>query len=288
MFWSKSSRTNRKFMTNETKNLIRGLGGAKHSLGQHFLTNEAVVRRMVETAQVGSADTVLEIGPGLGILTREILRAKPKKLIACELDKQLFTHLKDEIKDKNLKLINQNALLLIPQLIVDPPLKVISNLPYNISSPVIISLLSVCPTMPAEVIVMLQKEVAERLTAKPGDSNRGLLTVFIELFGETKIIEKLPRNFFYPPPEVDSAVLSIDKIENRDFEPKKAFKIIKLAFAKKRKKIKNSLFSSLKISGKEAQKIAQLSAMSLEDRPEDLDRDQWLKLIKILLEKIAD
>jgi 16S rRNA (adenine1518-N6/adenine1519-N6)-dimethyltransferase len=169
---------------------------------------------------------------------------------------------------------------------VQSPFKVVSNLPYNVGSPILISLLSVCPTLPTTIVVMLQKEVAARLTARLGDSNRGLLTAFVELFGTTRIIEKLPTNLFYPPPKVDSAVLQIANITNPGIEPKFALKILKFAFSGKRKMIKNSLFATLKIDPNTARKIATQSGFSLDDRAETLSKDSWMKLIRLLRDLI--
>lgn len=259
--------------------------GANKSLGQHFLTNEDVVAKMVETAKIGPEDNVFEIGPGLGVLTKAILNSSPKELVACELDRKLFSILQNQY-GSNIKLINQNALTLIPQLIVNKPFKVVSNLPYNISSSSIISLLTVCPTLPEKIVVMVQKEVAERIIAPPHDSNRGILTVFVELLGEARITQKVSAGLFYPPPQVESAVLLIDNIKEIDLPRLKVFKLIKMAFAKKRKKIRNSLFATLKITGAEADEIAEKSGISLENRPEELNRDQWLNLLKALLERV--
>lgn len=268
----------------DTRYLLNKLGGSKHSLGQHFLLRKDVAKKMIAASKISSRDSVLEIGPGLGILTKELLSSGAKDVIACEKDQRFFEYLQDSVKNKKLKLINQDAFILIPNLVAASPLKVISNLPYNISSPVIISLLTVCPTLPQLMTLMIQKEVAERLTTPPGNSNRGILTVLIELMGNCKIIQKIPRSYFYPQPEVESAVILIDNITPLPFPAKEALKIIKLAFAGKRKKIKNTLFSTLKIPSDQALKIAKLCKFSLDQRPEELDKKQWLKLIGIILE----
>lgn len=260
--------------------------GAKKSLGQHFLTSVNVVKKMVDAAKIVRGDTILEVGPGLGVLTEQLIDSEAKLIIACEKDHDLSYKLKENYDSKRLKIINEDALLLIPNLQVEPPFKVVSNLPYNVGAPILISLLSVCPTLPETIVVMLQKEVASRLTARAGDSNRGLLTVFIEIFGETHIIEKLPKNLFYPPPKVDSSVLKISNIVKPSFPPKFIIRILKLAFAGKRKKIKNSLFQTLQIDPASAQEIAEYSGFSLDDRPETLTKDNWLKLIERLQESI--
>lgn len=266
------------------KKQLAKFGGAKKSLGQHFLIDETVVKKMVEAGNIGRRDTILEIGPGLGILTKELTKSPAKKIIACEKDDLIFEFLQKEVKQKNLSIIHQDALLLIPKLIATPPLKVISNLPYNIASPIIISLLTVCPVLPEKMVLMVQKEVAQRLTAKPGSSNRGILTVFTELFGEVRIIAKLLPGQFYPPPQVASAVIAVENIKMPEVDRKKAFRIIKMAFAKKRKKLKNSLFSTLRVSSRSVNEICQAAGITADLRPEDLDTRAWRALIGILLE----
>jgi 16S rRNA (adenine1518-N6/adenine1519-N6)-dimethyltransferase len=270
--------------TNEIKKYLTQNTWAKKSLGQHFLTSPEVVRRMAKAAQIDKNDLILEIGPGLGILTEELLRSPAKEVILVEKDRQLCEKLKGDFTQNRVKIICDDALLIIPNLQVDSPFKVISNLPYNIGAPTLISLLTICPTLPEKIIVMLQKEVAERITTKPGDSNRGLLTVLIELYGQASILEKVPRNLFYPVPQVDSAVLFIDKIEQIPFEPKAVIRILKLCFAGKRKKLKNSLFASLQIPSDKITEITYKAGISADQRPEQLSREDWAKLIEALLE----
>lgn len=260
---------------------------AKKSLGQHFLTNELVVQNMVKSAKISINDSVLEIGPGLGILTNEIFKSPAREIILVEKDFDLYAKIRNQFENRRTKVICQDALVLIPNLQVAPPFKVISNLPYNVGSPILISLLTVCPTLPTSITVMLQKEVAERICAKPDDSERSMLTVLIELFGEAKIIEKVSKNNFYPVPKVDSAVIQIDKISAPPVDVKCAIRILKMSFAGKRKKIKNSLFSSLRIDPETQQKIAGRAGFDLNQRAEDLNRESWLVLIKEL-EKMAD
>jgi len=290
----------------------------KKSLGQHFLKSEAVVDEMIKAAEISKDDTVFEIGPGLGILTKKLLDSPAKKIIACEKDDQLFEYLKDlfskgsnpcaqgldprkEKLPNKLKLIHDDALVLIPNLILrsnqseestlsevegSTHFKVVANLPYNIASPAIISLLTVCPTIPEKMVVMVQKEVAERLVTKPGNSNRGWMTVLLELMGEASILMKLSRGQFSPPPEVESAVIVIDKIEKPEVEPKKIIRILKMAFAGKRKKIKNSLFSTLQIPSRAMGELAQKAGISLDQRPEELNVNQWRELINVLVHQV--
>jgi len=290
----------------------------KKSLGQHFLKSEKVLDDIVAAAQIKKEDTIFEIGSGTGNLTKKLLASPAREIIAVEKDDVLFAQLQNTFKSQRLKLIHSDALVLIPDLVAESPLKVVANLPYNIASPAIISLLSVCPTLPEIMVIMLQKEVAERLVAQPGDSNRGLLTVFLELFGEAKIVERVNKGCFRPIPEVDSAVVKIAIRPCAEDSPsqdeitglfqrtvlctelaKHALRILKAAFGAKRKKIRNSLFKSYVISSlpageagdseksrhftlQEASKIAEKCGFSLDQRPEELTRDQWLKLIHTL------
>lgn len=255
---------------------------AKKSLGQHFLTNELVVQKMVEASSIKDTDSILEIGPGLGILTREIFKSPAREIILVEKDYDLCARVREQFENKRSKVICQDAMILIPNLQVESPFKVISNLPYNVGSPILVQLLTVCPTLPSRIIVMLQKEVAERICAKPNNSNRGLLTVLIEQFGEAKIIEQVSKEHFYPIPKVDSAVISIENISKPDLDVKKAMRFIKMSFAGKRKKIKNSLFSTLKIDPKIQEEIAKKAGFDLNQRPEDLNRESWFILLKEL------
>ncbi|MCX6809925.1 MAG: 16S rRNA (adenine(1518)-N(6)/adenine(1519)-N(6))-dimethyltransferase RsmA [Candidatus Berkelbacteria bacterium] len=270
----------------QIKKFISLYGGAKKSLGQHFLISDTVAKKMVEAALLSPSDSVLEIGPGLGVLTQELIKSKTKEIVLVEKDRDLHQYLLNRFENKNTKIICQDALLLIPGLIVESPFKVVANLPYNIGAASIISLLSVSKTLPQTMVLMLQKEVADRILAKPNDSNRGILTVFIEQFGETKLLHNVSRNLFYPPPHVDSAVIVISNINQLSVPAKVALKIIKSAFSSKRKKIKNSLFNNLKILPKEAEGIAKKCGFNLDQRPEELNKYQWTALISILKSKI--
>lgn len=253
---------------------------AKKSLGQHFLKNKHVVSQIVEAGKIQKDDSILEIGPGTGILTRALVSSPASKLYLCEKDRVLFENIKETFASSRTKVIYEDALVLIPSLQTPSPFKVIANLPYNISSPVIISLMTVCPTLPTRMVIMLQKEVAQRLVAKPGDSNRGWLTAYIELLSKPKILIYVSKNDFYPVPEVESAVMVIDEIKIPDkLDRKLAIRILKAAFAGKRKKIKNSIFNYFKISAEKADEIAAFCKIDLNDRAEDIKKEQWLCLI---------
>jgi len=252
----------------------------KKSLGQHFLKNQHVVSQIVEAGKIQKDDSILEIGPGTGILTRALVSSPASKLYLCEKDRILFENIKETFASSRIKVIYEDALVLIPSFQVLSPFKVIANLPYNISSPVIISLMTVCPTLPEKMVLMLQKEVAQRLVAEPGDSNRGWLTVFLELMSKPKILTYVSKYDFAPVPEVESAVLVIDEIVlPKELDRKLAVRILKTAFAGKRKKIKNSIFNYFKITAEKADEIAGHCKIDLNDRAEDLKKEQWLCLI---------
>lgn len=252
---------------------------AKKSLGQHFLKNENVVKQIVAAGQIKKDDNILEIGPGFGFLTEKIVQSPARRLYLCEKDDDLCKIVKDKYSSSRIKVICADALTLIPSLQVEEPFKVISNLPYNISSPVIISLLTVCPTLPSKMVLMLQKEVAQRLVAKPGDSNRGWLTVLIEMMARAEIIINVSRYDFSPPPQVESSVIMIDLLRELDKDDlKKIVRLLKAGFSGKRKKIRNSIFKFFKVGSEESVEVAKICSIDLNDRAEDLTAQQWLSL----------
>lgn len=252
---------------------------AKKSLGQHFLKNRHVVEQIISAGEICKEDNILEIGPGFGALTKDLLSSPASKIYLCEKDDNLCKMIKDKYSSGRTKVICEDALVLIPSLQIEHPFKVISNLPYNISSPVIISLLTACPTLPDKMVLMLQKEVAQRLIAKPGDSNRGWLTALLDILSDQKILTYVSKFDFSPVPQVESAVLVIDGINMPDrLDVKILIRILKAAFAGKRKKIKNSLFTYFKIPVEQSQEIAEICAIDLNSRAEDLDKQQWLAL----------
>lgn len=256
---------------------------AKKSLGQHFLKNSHVICEIVEAGEIKSDDNILEIGPGFGALTEKLAASPASKLYLCEKDRKLYEIIKERYASGRAKVICEDALTLIPSLQVQSPFKVISNLPYNISSPVIISLLTVCPTLPVRMVLMLQKEVAQRLVAPAGDSNRGWLTALLEIMAESKIVRYVSKYDFKPVPQVESAVLSITDIHRvDDFESRFAIRVLKAAFGRKRKKIKNSIFAYFQITPEKTADIVKECKINLDDRAEDLKKEQWIALIKTL------
>lgn len=253
------------------------------SKGQNFLINGEVYDRIVEAAEIKKTDTVLEVGPGLGFLTAK-LATKTERVVAVELDDKLAAYLKDVVTegklDSSVKIINQNILDLDPSSIglENSNYKIVANLPYNITSVFLRKFLST-ENKPTEMILMLQKEVAERICAKPGDMS--LLALSVQFYADPEILFNVGRSDFYPSPEVDSAVIQLritnDKLQ---ISEKNFFRLAKIGFSAKRKMLKNNLANGLHISSKEAEEILTKSGFDSKIRAEDLSVDDWMVLVK--------
>ncbi len=233
---------------------------ANKNLGQNFLINEDVVDSIVENAEITKNDLVIEIGPGLGTLTSRLLE-KAGKVICVELDKKMITILEKRFKlYENLELINDDILKInLNQLISQNKIneikhvKIVANLPYYITTPIIMKLLEERLDIES-ITVMIQKEVAQRLAAKPGTSDVGSITYTIWYYTEPKIVLEVPKESFIPAPEVTSSVIKLDilkqpRIEVKD--EKQFFKIIKVAFMQKRKTLINALVNGKVFQNKE-------------------------------------
>ena len=256
----------------------------KKSLGQHFLINASVLPTIIKAAEIKKGETIIEIGPGHGILTRALLDAGAR-VFAIEKDYNLSTKLQKKYKNTNkIKIIRQDALFFDTAQLTG--YKVVSNLPFNIASPLIRKFLE-ASNPPKLMVVMVQKEVAEKITAQPGDSERGILTLAIEFYAEAKIIVEVSKSNFRPQPKVDASIIKIKPyLQPRPWDgvkPVKSglfFKIVKAGFSAKRRQIHNSLAGSLGIEKDEVYKILAKSGINPELRAEDLTFGQWLKLVK--------
>lgn len=233
---------------------------ANKNLGQNFLINEDVVDSIVENAEITKNDLVIEIGPGLGTLTSRLLE-KAGKVICVELDRKMIAILEKRFKlYENLELINDDILKInLNQLISQNKIneikhvKIVANLPYYITTPIIMKLLEERLDIES-ITVMIQKEVAQRLAAKPGTSDVGSITYTIWYYTEPKIVLEVPKESFIPAPEVTSSVIKLDilkqpRIEVKD--EKQFFKIIKVAFLQKRKTLINALVNGKVFQNKE-------------------------------------
>lgn len=219
------------------------------SLGQNFLTNKKVIDEIVEGADITKEDLVIEIGPGIGVLTAAAAE-KAGKVIAIEIDTNLVTILGDTLAEfDNVKVINENVLKLNLAKIIEEEagdykaVKVIGNLPYYITTAIIMKLLE--EKLPVESItIMMQKEVADRIKSSPGSRIYGAISVAVQYYCRVNIVEDVPKEYFMPMPKVDSAVLRLDVRKEAPvnlLNEKMFFRCIKAGFSQRRKTLLNSL-----------------------------------------------
>lgn len=243
----------------------------KKFLGQNFLINESVITKSIEQAEISNDEHIIEVGPGLGPLTQK-LAEKAAKVTAIELDKTLFPALNETLENyNNIEIIHADALTFIPP---KTPYKVVANIPYNITSPLISHFLH-NENPPKLMVLLIQKEVAEKICQK--EPNNTVLSLLVNLYGTPQIIMKVSPGSFYPPPKVDSAVIKITpyKATSTNHIPaqqaEKILKLAKRAFTSGRKKLSNTL-PELK---------ERLTALNLNDkRPQHLPISDWQKLIE--------
>ncbi len=255
------------------------------SKGQNFLINEHIYDEIVKAADLKPTDTVLEIGPGLGFLTAK-LAAKVKQVIAVELDDKLAAYLKmatDAQAVNNITIINEDILRANLKPYLSGPYKIVANLPYNITSIFLRHFLT-SAAKPELMVLMLQKEVAERIVATPPDMS--ILAVSVQYYGAPEIIREVKAGNFWPAPEVDSAIIKIvipplPRMAGAAAE-KRFFQLVKIGFSAKRKMLKNNLAAGLKISPSLVEKSIAASALNPKIRAEDLSLDDWQKLFDSL------
>ena len=241
-------------LIDETKFILKKYGiSANKSLGQNFLINDEVVEGIVNKAEISKEDLVIEIGPGLGTLTKELLE-KAGKVIAIELDTRMLEILTDRFKlYNNFELINEDVLKVDLNKLIQENLKkglkaakIVANLPYYITTPIIMKLLE--ENLPIESItVMIQKEVADRLVETPGGKNSGAITYSVYYYAEAEEVLKVMPNSFIPEPAVDSKVIKLTIRKEKAVNVKNEelmFKIIKYAFMQRRKTLVNALEKS--------------------------------------------
>lgn len=264
----------------------------KRSKGQNFLINEEIYDNIVDAAELSEDDIVLEVGPGLGFLTRK-LAEKAKKVISVELDDKIYKMLSIQLKEEgyeNVELINKNVLdLEIEKLIRNSKLeirnyKVVANLPYNITS-IFLRKMYEQELKPSMMVLMLQKEVVNRVAAKPGDMS--MLALSVQYYAEPEIVGIVQRHHFWPSPDVDSAVIRLKTKSPlppfiKGVSEKELFRVAKFGFGAKRKMLKNNLAGGLHITAAEAEKLLIDAGLSAKVRAEDLSLEDWAKLVASL------
>lgn len=260
-------------------------GGAKKSLGQNFLTDASVARRIVAAAEPAADDTVLEIGPGPGVLTG-MLAARAQRVVAVELDPRFVRLLLQEHKgavDAGRLHVQQGDVLdYAPGALVAPALRyqVIANLPYYITSPVLRHLLEAAHK-PELAVVMVQREVAERIVAPPGDLS--ILAVSVQFYAEAELLFVVPAAAFSPAPKVESAVLRLRVRPTPavvDVEPARYFQLVRAGFSQKRKQLANSLSGGLGVPKAQAIALLESAAIDPMRRAETLTLAEWGELAR--------
>jgi len=231
----------------ETKMLLNQYGlKAKKKFGQNFLINNEIITEIIEKSEITPDDVVLEIGPGLGTLTKELLK-NAKKVIAVELDEDMCEILRSRFNDDRLEIVNEDILKVDLSKYTKEygSIKVVANLPYYITTPIIMKLLESGYDI-SSITVMVQKEVGERICSTSSDRENSSITISVNYYAKPRIIIDVPKENFLPSPEVDSCVIKLDVLKNPPVEIKNKvifFKVVKWAFSQRRKTILNSLSS---------------------------------------------
>jgi len=246
------------------------------SQGQHFLISDEVLHAIIETANIQDKDRVIEIGPGIGVLTKELVR-RAKEVIAIEIDAHFVLHIHAFAGNpKNLTVIEGNALH--TDMPTDAPYKIVANIPYHITSPLLHRFLLEEPLRPTSMTLLIQKEVAENICS---EGTASILTLLVQLYGTPSLVYRVPPTCFVPPPKVDSAVLHIELYPEPKGTPElreKAMMLLKHANKERRKMLRNTV--AYLPGGKAAMAKANIEQTR---RPQTLTADEWLGLAEAFL-----
>lgn len=250
----------------------------KKELGQHWLTDREILAAIADDAMIASGDTVLEIGPGLGTLTSELLR-RAQRVVAVEFDEDLARKLPGQFPGKDLT-VHHEDILRFDLNALPAGYVVVANVPYYITSKIIEKLVT-ADNKPRIAVLLVQKEVAERIAARPGDMS--LLGLGAQIYAETTLGIEVPREYFTPPPKVDSQVVVLKLRDTPLIDPidEKAFwRVARAGFAAKRKKLRSSIAAGLAISKPAAEELLRHATINPDARAEDLSIDDWRRLAK--------
>lgn len=250
----------------------------KKELGQHWLKDRKILAAIADEANITANDTVLEIGPGLGTLTSELLR-QAKKVVAVEFDTDLAKKLPGQFPGKNLDVVNADILQFnLSQL--PAGYKVVANVPYYITSKIVETLMT-AKNKPAVAVLLVQKEVAERIAAPAGGMS--MLSVSAQIYAKARLGVVVPREFFTPPPKVDSQVIVLETYATPLIAPENErafFRVVKAGFAARRKKLRSSLAAGLAISKPAAEELLHRAAINPEKRAQDVTIEEWANLVR--------
>jgi len=260
------------------------------ALGQNFLVNPTVCPKMAEYCGASENCGVIEIGPGAGVLTRELSKVA-NKVVAIELDKRLLPVLDETLSGcDNVKIINGDAMKLDLHKLIEEEFNggdvvICANLPYYITSPVIMRILE--EKLPIKSLtVMVQKEAAERICAEPGTRDVGAVSIAVRYYAEPEMLFKVSAGSFVPPPKVDSEVIKLDILAEPPIKPKdekQFFRLVKSAFAQRRKTLSNSLSSGLGVSKSDIAQALESCGLKPTARAEELSMHDFCKLADYLL-----
>ena len=256
----------------------------KKSLGQHFLVDTQVLGHILEAADLSPSDVVIEVGPGLGVLTKEIAK-KVHQVIAVELDDGLTEFLQQSLGSfPNIKIVHSDilqsdpAILLSPLGVFPPTYKVIADLPYYITSPVLRHFLE-ASAKPSRMVLMVQKEVGLAIAADRG--NTSLLAVSVQFYGKPTVVKHVSSRSFHPQPKVDSVILRIDLYEKPAVDvpsPDEFFRVVRAGFSARRKQLRNALAQGLQISPPDALVLLDEAGIDRQRRAESLSLTEWASL----------
>ncbi len=248
------------------------------SLGQHWLQDRAVLEKVAKPANLSPEDIVLEIGPGLGTLT-SVLLSRVNQVFAVEFDQALARKLPGQFPGKNLTVITHD-ILTFDLSTLPKNYKVVANVPYYITSKIIEKLLN-ANNKPSNITLLVQKEVAQRLAATPGDTS--ILAISAQIFADVSLHDIVPANLFTPPPKVDSQIVSLNLLSEPriDLKDEKLFfRVVKAGFSAKRKKLRSSLAGGLHLDKERTDILLQNAKISGDRRAEDLTINEWQCLVK--------
>lgn len=269
------------------KQLLQQYGLApRKGMGQNFLVEDRYLQRIVDAAEIGPQDQIVEVGPGLGNVTRA-LAERAGRVIAVELDRDLVRVLRETLGDlPHVEIVAADILeVSMAQLLGSravAPYKVVANLPYNITSAVLRHFLESEPR-PMRLVLMVQKEVAQRITATPGEMS--LLAVSVQFYGAPRIVAHVPAGAFYPRPKVDSAIMRIDTYTQPPVEVAdvaRFFAVVRAGFGQRRKQLRNALSHGLGMPTAAVEEAMRRCGLDPQRRAETLDLGEWAALVRCL------
>ncbi|MCL5981840.1 MAG: 16S rRNA (adenine(1518)-N(6)/adenine(1519)-N(6))-dimethyltransferase RsmA [Firmicutes bacterium] len=258
----------------------------KKKWGQHFLVDENILRKIVLAAELEKEDTVLEVGPGLGVLT-EKLAGQVRKVIALEVDGRLLPVLKETLAGYgNVEIIQADALQFdYAEVLSQTPAKLVANLPYNVATPLLYRLLKANRDCFVLFVCLIQKEVAERLCARPGGKEYGVLSVVAQYAAQTELLFTVPGTVFFPRPEVSSAVVRLRLHQHPAYDTGNEpffYRVVETVFAKRRKTLFNTLHSAFAITKEELAGIGLALGLDMNRRGETLSVRELAELSRAL------